>query len=42
MIASLRGQVVARRLDGVVLDVNGVGYLVQTTVRALRKAQGRG
>jgi holliday junction DNA helicase RuvA len=42
MIASLRGHVVARRLDGVVVDVNGVGYLVQTTVRALRKAQGRG
>ena len=42
MIASLRGQVVARRLDGVVLDVNGVGYLVQATVRALRKAQDRG
>jgi Holliday junction DNA helicase RuvA len=40
MIASLRGVVVARRLDGVVLDVNGVGYLVQTTLRALRKAQG--
>jgi holliday junction DNA helicase RuvA len=42
MIASLRGQVVARRLDGVVLDVNGVGYLVHATVRALRKAQDRG
>jgi Holliday junction DNA helicase RuvA len=41
MIASLRGRVVGRRLDGVVLDVNGVGYLVQTTTRALRKAQGR-
>ena len=40
MIASLRGRVVARRLDGVVLDVNGVGYLVQTTMRALGKAQG--
>jgi Holliday junction DNA helicase RuvA len=40
MIASLRGRVVARRLDGVVLDVNGVGYLVQTTQRALSKAQG--
>jgi holliday junction DNA helicase RuvA len=40
MIASLRGRVVARRLDGVVLDVNGVGYLLQTTLRALRKAQG--
>jgi holliday junction DNA helicase RuvA len=40
MIASLRGRVVARRLDGVVLDVNGVGYLIQTTQRALSKAQG--
>ena len=42
MISSLRGNVVARMLDGVVLDVNGVGYRVQTTLRALRKAQGRG
>jgi Holliday junction DNA helicase RuvA len=40
VIASLRGRVVGRRLDGVVLDVNGVGYLVQTTMRALRKAHG--
>jgi Holliday junction DNA helicase RuvA len=40
MIASLRGKVVARTLDGVVLDVNGVGYRIQTTLRALRKAQG--
>ena len=39
MIASLRGDVVARRLDGVVLDVGGVGYLVQATQRALQKAQ---
>lgn len=39
MIASLRGKVVARTLDGVVLDVNGVGYRIQTTLRALRKAQ---
>jgi holliday junction DNA helicase RuvA len=39
MIASLRGRVVARRLDGVVLDVNGVGYLVLTTLRALSKAR---
>jgi Holliday junction DNA helicase RuvA len=39
MIASLRGRVVALRLDGVVLDVNGVGYLVQATHRALSKAQ---
>jgi holliday junction DNA helicase RuvA len=42
MIASLRGRVVARTLDGVVLDVAGVGYRVQTTLRALRKAQGAG
>jgi Holliday junction DNA helicase RuvA len=42
MISSLRGKVVARMLDGVVLDVNGVGYRVQTTLRALRKAQARG
>jgi Holliday junction DNA helicase RuvA len=40
MISSLRGKVVARMLDGVVLDVNGVGYRVQTTLRALRKATG--
>ena len=38
MIASLRGRVVARRLDAVVLDVGGVGYLVQATQRALAKA----
>jgi holliday junction DNA helicase RuvA len=42
MISSLRGNVVARTLDGVVLDVNGVGYRVQTTLRALRKAQAKG
>ncbi len=42
MISSLRGTVVARTLDGVVVDVNGVGYRVQTTLRALRKAQGKG
>jgi Holliday junction DNA helicase RuvA len=42
MIASLRGTVVAQRLDAVVLDVNGVGYLVQTTQRALQKAKGGG
>ncbi|HET9324023.1 MAG TPA: Holliday junction branch migration protein RuvA [Gaiellaceae bacterium] len=40
MIAHLRGRVVARTLDGVVLDVNGVGYRIQTTARALQKAQG--
>jgi Holliday junction DNA helicase RuvA len=42
MISSLRGKVVARMLDGVVLDVNGVGYRVQTTLRALRKASVKG
>ena len=42
MISSLRGKVVARTLDGVVLDVNGVGYRIQTTLRALRKAQSQG
>ena len=42
MISSLRGTVVARMLDGVVLDVNGVGYRVQTTLRALSKAQAKG
>jgi Holliday junction DNA helicase RuvA len=40
MISQLRGKVVVRTLDGVVLDVNGVGYRVQTTLRALRKAAG--
>jgi Holliday junction DNA helicase RuvA len=39
VIAQLRGRVAARGLDGVVLDVGGVGYLVQTTQRALRKAR---
>jgi Holliday junction DNA helicase RuvA len=42
VITQLRGKVVARRLDGVVLDVGGVGYLVQTTRRALSKAHGGG
>src|SRR5262245_28558070 len=42
MIASLRGKVVARRLDGVVLDVGGVGYSLQTTSRALQKAKANG
>jgi Holliday junction DNA helicase RuvA len=38
MIAKLRGRPAGRTLEGVVLDVGGVGYLVRTTVRALRKA----
>jgi holliday junction DNA helicase RuvA len=40
VIAQLSGRVAARRLDSIVLDVSGVGYLVQTTQRALAKAQG--
>jgi Holliday junction DNA helicase RuvA len=42
VIARLRGRQVARRLDGLVLDVNGVGYLVAATTRALRLAEGDG
>ena len=40
MIARLRGRPVARRPDGLVLDVNGVGYLVAATPSALRRADG--
>ena len=40
MIAQLRGRPVARGPDGLVLDVAGVGYLVQATPGALRKADG--
>ena len=39
MIARLRGKPVARRADGLVLDVGGVGYLVQATPTALQKAE---
>ena len=42
MIARLTGKPVARTLDGVVLDVGGVGYLLRLTLRALRKAEGTG
>jgi Holliday junction DNA helicase RuvA len=40
MIARLRGRPVARRADGLILDVGGVGYLVQATPSALRRADG--
>jgi Holliday junction DNA helicase RuvA len=42
VIARLRGRPVARRPEGLVLDVNGVGYLVAATTRALRLAEGDG
>ena len=42
MIARLRGTPIARRPDGLVLDVNGVGYLVAATPSVLRSAQGDG
>jgi Holliday junction DNA helicase RuvA len=40
MIAQLRGRPVARTAEGLVLDVGGVGYLVQATPNALRRAEG--
>jgi holliday junction DNA helicase RuvA len=39
MIARLRGKPVGRRPDGLVLDVNGVGYLLAVTPSALRRAR---
>jgi Holliday junction DNA helicase RuvA len=39
VIARLRGRPVARRVDGLVLDVGGVGYLVQATPSVLRHAE---
>ena len=38
MIAQLRGRPVARTLEGLVLDVGGVGYLVHATPSAIRRA----
>jgi Holliday junction DNA helicase RuvA len=40
VIARLRGRPVSRRPDGLVVDVNGVGYLVATTPGVLRRAEG--
>jgi Holliday junction DNA helicase RuvA len=42
MIARLRGTVAAKGPEAMVLDVGGVGYLVQPTQRALRRARGKG
>ena len=40
MISRLRGVPAGRSVDGLVLDVNGVGYLVAASAAALRKADG--
>jgi len=42
MIARLRGTPAASTPDGLVLDVNGVGYLVHATPSVLRRAEGGG
>jgi len=42
MIARLRGTAVGSTAEGLVLDVNGVGYLVAATPSALRKADAGG
>ena len=40
MIARLRGRPAGRGAEGLILDVNGVGYLVHATLRALAGADG--
>jgi Holliday junction DNA helicase RuvA len=40
VIARLRGKPVALRPDGIVIDVNGIGYLVAATPGVLRRAEG--
>ena len=40
MIARLRGKPAGRGAEGLILDVNGVGYLVHATPRALAGADG--
>jgi holliday junction DNA helicase RuvA len=40
VIARLRGRPAGRSADGLVLDVDGVGYLVAASAAALRKAEG--
>ena len=42
MIARLRGKAVSRRPDSLVLEVGGVGYLLQPTRRAAQKSRGKG
>jgi Holliday junction DNA helicase RuvA len=42
VISRLRGVPAGRSLDGLVLDVNGVGYLVAATPSVLRQAEGGG
>ena len=42
MIARLRGTPAGRSVDGLLLDVNGVGYLVAATPGVMRRAEGGG
>jgi Holliday junction DNA helicase RuvA len=42
VISRLRGTPVGRTIDGLVVDVGGVGYLVSATPSILRRAEGAG